>query len=481
MSGLGHLRALPSIDEILRSPAIAELSKSVNRPQLIAWARKATDDCRKRLINGEALDREALLNQISHKVHHLHLLDLGRFSRGVINCSGIILHTNLGRAPLAARTIERIIEAAGYTNVEMNLETGLRNSRGERVTELLSLLTGAEAALVVNNCAAATMMVLQSMAAGREVIVSRSQLVEIGGGFRLPEVFELSGAKLREVGTTNRTYVHDYERAISDQTAAIIRVHRSNFSQAGFVSEPALADLVELGKRHSIPVIDDVGSGCMSVLAPHIPQSADSSSAIQSEPVVTESLALGADVVLFSGDKLFGGPQAGIIVGQQRWISIMKKSPLMRALRVDKLILAALEATTEIHLSSSASDDLPLLQSLHKSPEQVRQDCEAVLRALPQSGSVVVRIEPCVSEIGGGSCPGLELPSFCLALTSSSLTSDDQADPDVLSTQLRRLNPAIVGRIQKNSVQLDLRTVSAAQLPQLIDGLQQIVGLKQVV
>lgn len=454
MSGLGHLRALPSTDEVLRAPELVDLSRTVSHSQLIAWIRKATDDSRKRLLNGEVADREILFQQIVHRVNNLYRHDLGRSSRSVINCSGILLHTNLGRAPLAKTAIQRIIDAASYTNVEMNLETGLRNSRGERVTELLSLLTGAEAALVVNNCAAATMMVLQTLAAGREVIVSRSQLVEIGGGFRLPEVFEISGARLREVGTTNRTYAHDYERAISDQTAAIIRVHRSNFSQSGFVSEPSLADLIEIGKRHSIPVIDDVGSGCISALR-------------STEPVVAESISAGADLALFSGDKLFGGPQCGIIVGHQRWIAAMKKSPLMRALRVDKLILAALESTTEIHLSHTASEELPLLRSLHKSAESIRHDCETVLAALTTSATTSLHIESCCSEVGGGSLPGCELPSYCLTLTGP--------DPDDLSTQLRRMNPAVVARIHRNAVQLDLRTVLDSQLPQLIECLQRVI------
>ncbi len=334
-------------------------------------------------------------------------------SCSVINATGVVLHTNLGRAPLAERAVRRIQEAAGYVNVEMNLETGKRNSRGERAVDLLCLLTGAEDAVIVNNCAAATMMTLQVMAAGREVVVSRGQLVEIGGGYRLPEVFEVSGARLREVGTTNRTYLHDYENVISDQTAAIIRVHRSNFSLSGFVTEPSSAELAELCRRRSVPLIDDLGSGCIQDLAEFG----------LVEPTVSASVSAGADVVLMSGDKLFGGPQSGIILGRRQWISAMRKSPLMRALRADKLILAALEATLEVHLSQNGSAELPLMEMLTRQSSQIRSSCERVVSLVRTPESISLEIEACESEVGGGSIPGSRLPSFAEQIPLSSARS----------------------------------------------------------
>lgn len=337
-------------------------------------------------------------------------------------------------------------DCAGYASVEMNLYSGRRNKRGERVCELLSRLTGAEDALIVNNCAAATMLTLQTMAAGREVIVSRGQLVEIGGGYRLPEVFAASGAVLKEVGTTNRTYLKDYEAAISENTAAIIRVHRSNFFLGGFVTEPDVAELVTLGRAHEIPVIDDIGSGCM--------KHPDNISL--QEPTVPGSVAAGADVTLFSGDKLFGGPQAGIIAGKSEWTQALRSSPMMRALRVDKVTLAAIEATAEIHLAGIAEVELPLLRMLSMTADEVRDRCEDVVKHLEVADDrVTVDVKDCISQIGGGSVPGAEIRSCGLRISGP--------DSDAVSAALRRGQPSVVGRIHEDAVVLDLRTVTDAQ------------------
>ncbi|MCP4511052.1 MAG: L-seryl-tRNA(Sec) selenium transferase, partial [Fuerstiella sp.] len=350
MPSAQYLRSLPAVDHVLRHPLLLSVTTVFPRQQIVAWIRQSIDACRAAILAGEELDAKAATDFVVHQVLKFSQIEDGRRQQPVINATGILLHTNLGRAPLAARAVERMKESSGYANVEMNLQTGKRNKRGERVCELLRQLTGAEDAAVVNNCAAATMLVLQTLAAGKEVIVSRGQLVEIGGGFRLPEVFSASGAMLTEIGTTNRTYLGDYQDAITENTGAIIRVHRSNFFQGGFVTEPDIADLVALGLERNVPVVDDVGSGCMQ----------DLTTFGLREPTVPDSVAAGADLTLFSGDKLFGGPQAGIIVGKSQWIEALRQNPMMRALRVDKMTLAAVEATAEIHMAGTTSDEIPL-------------------------------------------------------------------------------------------------------------------------
>ncbi|MEZ6131715.1 MAG: L-seryl-tRNA(Sec) selenium transferase [Planctomycetaceae bacterium] len=457
MNTANNLSHLPSVDEILRQPEIIALSRCA-RQQLVIWIRSAVDDCRSEILAGVDFDPAAALRFVLQRTVRRVRAEDGRRQQPVINATGILLHTNLGRAPLAQRAVQRMQESAGYANVEMNLHTGKRNHRGERVCQLLQQLTTAEDAAVVNNCAAATMLVLQAMASGREVIVSRGQLVEIGGGYRLPEVFAASGAILKEVGTTNRTYLRDYENAIGERTGAIIRVHRSNFFQGGFVTEPDIADLVALGKQHNIPVIDDLGSGCIQNLSAYGLQ----------EPTVGQSVAAGADLTLFSGDKLFGGPQAGIIVGKSSHVEMLRRHPMMRALRVDKVTLAAIEATAEIHLSENAAAQLPLLQMLSKSADDVRAIGERALSRLARkSDNVAIDLSECVSEVGGGSVPGSQIPSFGLRIQSTS--------SDAIAAKLRSGSPSILGRIQDGCVILDLRTVQESQLQPLIDRLVQVL------
>lgn len=446
MSSTESLRNLPAVDDILRRDELAEISTLYPRQQIVEWIRAGVDRCRKTILNGDTLDTAATaLFVLDHTIQQA-VVENGRRQQPVINATGILLHTNLGRAPLADLAIQRMQQSSGYANVEMNLYTGKRNKRGERICELLRQLTGTEDAAIVNNCAAATMLVLQAMASGKEVIVSRGQLVEIGGGYRLPEVFAASGAILKEVGTTNRTYLRDYENAISENTGAIIRVHRSNFFQGGFVTEPEITDLVALGQERNIPVIDDLGSGCIQ----------DLTKFGLKEPSVGQSVAAGADVSLFSGDKLFGGPQAGIIIGCKKWIEAFRKNPMMRALRVDKVTLAAIEATAEIHLSGQAETELPLLRMLSKPAVEIRQACEAVLQQLQIPDSRTVDVVECTSEIGGGSVPGSQIPSFGLKVTGPRV--------DSFTAALRASSPAILGRIQDDTVLLDLRTVHEPQL-----------------
>jgi L-seryl-tRNA(Ser) seleniumtransferase len=332
-----------------------------------------------------------------------------------------------------------MVQASGYTNVEMNLDTGERSPRGERVVRLLQLLTGAEDAVVVNNCAAATMLVLQTTAAGREVVISRGQLVEIGGGFRLPDVFRAAGVILREVGTTNRTYLTDYQGAVGAQTGAVLRVHHSNFRMSGFVTEPSISELVSLRRPDELAVVDDLGSGWIRNL-PEL---------VLNEPSVAASVQAGADLTLFSGDKLFGGPQCGIIVGRSDWIACIRKQPLMRALRIDKLTQAALEATTEIHLSGEAATQIPCLAMLATPAEMIRERCIRVQQLL--GNPPMVELVRCESQTGGGSVPGEVLPSFGLQILCE--------HPDAIAEALRRGRPSVQARIQHDSLLLDVRTV----------------------
>lgn len=448
MPPAASLRHLPAVDEILRHAGLDSITNIYPRQQIADWVRNSIDRCRQTILSGTDMDGDAAIDFVLRQTLSHAVVENGRRQQPVINATGILLHTNLGRAPLASRAIERMQQSSGYANVEMNLHTGKRNKRGERIGELLRQLTGAEDAAIVNNCAAATILVMQTMAAGKEVIVSRGQLVEIGGGFRLPEVFAASGATLKEVGTTNRTYLRDYENAITENTGAIIRVHRSNFYQGGFVTEPDITDLVSLGKERNVPVIDDLGSGCIQ----------DLSAFGLKEPTVAGSVAAGSDVCLFSGDKLFGGPQAGIIIGDTPWIERFRRNPMMRALRVDKVTLAAIEATTEIHLSGNAEAELPLLQLLSREAGRIRESCEKVLSDLVDCGPANIEIVQCTSEVGGGSVPGSQIDSYGLRITS--------VNSDALTAALRSASPAVLGRIQNDAVLLDLRTIFESQLEQ---------------
>lgn len=454
MSSAEKLRNLPAVDEVLRSPQLSEEFLSQPRPQLVEWIRNAIARCRGELLNGKDLTSDEALRYVIEETGRQQRQENGRCQQAVINATGILLHTNLGRAPMADSAISRMRESSGYANVEMNLTSGKRSGRGERACRLLQQLAGAEDAVVVNNCAAATMLVLQAVASGREVIVSRGQLVEIGGGYRLPEVFAASGATLKEVGTTNRTYLRDYENAISEQTGAIIRVHRSNFYQGGFVTEPDIADLVALGKERNVPVIDDLGSGCMTDLSQYGLQ----------EPTVPGSVQAGADLTLFSGDKLFGGPQAGIIVGTSEFVEPLRRNPMMRALRVDKVTLAALAATAEIHLSGRATEELPLLQMMSRSAELIHETAQRVHGEIRVPPGAQLQVVECISEVGGGSVPGSSIPGYGLQLTGT--------DSELMAKLLRSEAPAVLGRISDDTVILDLRTVAADQIPTLIVRLQ---------
>lgn len=367
----------------------------------------------------------------------------------VINATGVLLHTNLGRAPLASTAVQQLAEASGYVSLEYDLDAGTRGARDVHAEALLCRLTGAEAAVVVNNNAAAVLLVLTVLASGREVVISRGELVEIGGGFRVPDVLRASGAILREVGTTNRTRVADYGAVISDRTALLLRVHPSNFRIEGFTERPGLAEIAALGTRFNLAVVEDLGSGHLLALP----------GVLDSEPGVANSLAAGADLVTFSGDKLLGGPQSGIIAGRRELVTRIRRHPLMRALRIDKLAYAALEATLGEYARDRAADTVPVQRMLRLEPTEIDKRARLILERVQaatsaREPSVSLTIADGASTIGGGSAPGERLPTRLLAVHAPDLSADE------LASRLRHLRPPVVARIAEGRLVLDLRTVA---------------------
>ncbi|HEX7311984.1 MAG TPA: L-seryl-tRNA(Sec) selenium transferase [Gaiellaceae bacterium] len=405
-----QLRDLPSVDELVRD---------VNDPLAVAAARVVLEQAREEIRAGaEPGDLDARLRDEIARARQPRL-------RRVLNATGVIVHTNLGRAPLAAEAIARVEEVArGYSNLEYDLTAGARGSRQDHVADILRRLTGAEAALVVNNNAAAVLLALAALAEGREVLVSRGELIEIGDGFRIPDVLARSGARLREVGTTNRTRAADYEKAIGDDTALILRVHQSNFRVVGFTELPPLSRLAQVAQSHKLPLVDDLGSGVLVELA--------------DEPSAKESLAEGADLVTFSGDKLLGGPQAGIVVGRADLVERLRRHPLQRALRADKLTLAALEGTLALYLD--APERIPVLRMLRDDGVRARAERLASL-----TGGT---LEETAARVGGGALPLAELPSFACAL-----------DEELVSP-LRSTEPPVVGIVRDGKLLLDCRTLT---------------------
>lgn len=470
MSETNIFRSIPSVDSILRTDCIQALKGEYSHATVSRWAREAINELRDHLRKCSNFVEDEYVEFITRKVRQKEQIFLGSKIRPVLNATGIILHTNLGRAPLADEAVNRVIEATQAINVELDLFTGHRNHRGQSCVELLQQLTGCEDAILVNNCAAATMMVLQVLAAEREVVISRGQLVEIGGGFRLPDVFRAAGATLREVGTTNRTYVRDYEAALNAQTAAIMRVHHSNYRLSGFVHEPTIAELAPFGDGKNVVIIDDLGSGWLGGVTLNKKDDEENLKQV-SEPSVIDSVASNADLTLFSGDKLLGGPQCGIILGKRHWVNRLRDSPLMRAMRLDKMSLAALEATLEIHNQGRAAQNLPVMQMLLQSQESIRERCVQVISRLPASGRY--ELVPAESQIGGGSMPDQRLESFGIRICSG--------HPNRLAARLRQQTPAIHARVTENSVVLDLRTVRAEHDDLLVDCVENAVsaeGLK---
>jgi len=432
------LRALPAVDAVLREPAAKPLAARHGRAALTAAVRAVLDDARRRILDGDESPGASVLEAAS-------LLLSGRGLKRVVNATGVILHTNLGRSVLSERAAEAVAQAATrYSNLEYDLASGGRGSRYDHAVPLLRGLTGAEDALVVNNCAGATLLALSAIVsdadgslpedAKPEVIVSRGQLIEIGGGFRIPEVLELSGARLREVGATNRTRLADYAKAIGENTRAILWVHPSNFEIQGFTESASVADLSTLG----LPVIADVGSGALPTFG--------------DEPRVSDAVRDGASLVLFSGDKLLGGPQAGIAVGARTWISAMRRHPLARALRADKLCLAALEATLGAYLEGTAYEDLPTPTMFHAPVEGLRERADLLAGDLARVASgFEVDVSPSVARSGGGTLPVHEIPSLAVRLGGG--------DVEALADRLRAAEVPVVGRVNDGLLWLDVRTL----------------------
>ncbi|HEY2861021.1 MAG TPA: L-seryl-tRNA(Sec) selenium transferase [Terracidiphilus sp.] len=443
-------RHLPQVGELLARPEMNDLVREHSRAAVLGAVRDALAALRDQISRGEQTERTLqfeLSRLQEHVAHALQKRSRHRLQR-VINATGVILQTNLGRAPLSDAAIEQIAAIArGYCNLEFDLEAGERGSRGAYAEQLLLQMLGADtrqrAALVVNNCAAAMFLALNSLADGGEVIVSRGELVEIGGGFRVPEILRKSGARLVEVGTTNRTRLEDYAAAINADTRLILSVHRSNFEIVGFTEQPQLSDLIQLGAEAGLPVVVDQGTGCVVALEEH---------GLARQSSFLDASNSGAALVCASGDKLLGGPQCGLIVGEQGVIRKLRTNPLYRALRVDKLTLAALEATLLAYLSGRAQA-LPTVEMLGLGAESIRARCETWAVAL-QSEWMDTEVVPTESVVGGGTTPGATLPSFAVALLVRDMSADN------LAALLRTLDPPVIARIHDDRVLLDLRTVS---------------------
>jgi L-seryl-tRNA(Ser) seleniumtransferase len=454
------LRNIPSVTELLESPPLKSLVNRVSHNVVVGGVRRFLDDLRGQVQGATGINIPSP-SELAERIAQWIAVTEQQPLRPVINATGILLHTGLGRAPLSDAAISAVDAiAGGYASVEIDLTSGERSQRVVAVESLLTRLTGAESAAVVNNNAGATVLTLAALAAGREVIVSRGQLIEIGGSYRLPEVMSASGAILREVGTTNKTRASDFAAAIGERTAAILRVHTSNYKVVGFVEEAPLADLIALGRRHNLPVVDDIGSGALIDLAPY---------GISGEPVAAQSIAAGADLVLFSGDKLLGGPQCGIIVGKRSYVERIVKHPLMRALRVDKLTLSALAATLEAYRDPQLAErSIPVLSLLATPLENLRNRAERLAPQISATGVASAEVIEDEAYVGGGSVPSQAIKTVCLALTSKSQTAAQ------LAAALRTGKPAVVGRIKDNRLLLDLRSVAPKFDMALVEAVQSL-------
>lgn len=453
---------LPKVDELLNSEKINFKIRKFPRSTVVDAIRDKIDALRKTILSlgdeelaGYEININNLIDDIVFDIEKRNTMNLRR----VINATGVVLHTNLGRALISEEIIKNLTDVAcNYSTLEFDIATGKRGSRYSHIEEIICKLTGAEGALVVNNNAAAVLLVLNTMAKDKEVIVSRGQLVEIGGSFRVPEVMAQSGAILKEVGATNKTHLYDYENNICEETAAILKVHTSNYKILGFCKEVDIQELVGLGKRHDVPVIEDIGSGTFIDFSKY---------GLTYEPTVLESLEKGADIVTFSGDKLLGGPQAGIIVGKKKYISKMKKNQLTRALRVDKMTLAALEATLRLYLDESiALEKIPTLNMLTMDIEKIQGKAERLFNIISESSKTIdVSLIQGYSQVGGGALPLEELPTYLISLSSKTMSTKK------LEQQLRGHNPPIICRISDNKVLLDARTIKDEEFDAIVQAL----------
>ena len=463
------LRLIPSVDEVLRTPTGQRFKGSIGSKQLTALARTAVADIRAlarsgATINGRPIEEHTTANLLQEAERRLEAaLEQERLTglTHIINATGVVLHTNLGRAPLSESALEAIRRAARYCNLEYDTATGSRGRRGIRVESLLVQLTGAEEALVVNNCAAAALLILNVLARDGETIVSRGELVEIGGDFRIPDIMATSGTQMVEVGTTNRTSVDDYRRAITKETRLLMRVHPSNYRIVGFASSPTLPELAKLAQEANLPLYEDAGSGQMKDLSAY---------GVTDEHSVAELVANGADVVSFSGDKLLGSAQAGLIVGKADIVNRLRKHPLYRALRIDKLRLSALEASLESYQRSVETEELPIMQMLSLSREAIRSRAERVVGQISNRDTrLKISLLESDSALGGGAGPTASLPTIAISLIHDALSAAD------IERCLRASQPPIVGRIFENQVILDLRTVFPDEESALITAVKSLI------
>ena len=451
------LRLLPSIDQLLRTETAAKLRGQVGSQRLTTLARTVTDQLRTELQSGTngSITKESMLLEATQRLDDAANADLATGMRRVINATGVLIHTNLGRAPLSEAARQALAhDVSGYCTLEYDLTTGERGRRGGRVEDLLIELTGSEDALVVNNCAAAALLVLSVFADDGETIVSRGELVEIGGDFRVPDVMATSGTRMIEVGTTNRTKLEDYRKVLNEKTRLIMRVHPSNYRIVGFTSLPSLSELALLAHEHGVPLYEDAGSGALVDLTQF---------GLGDEPIIRESLASGVDLVTFSGDKLLGGCQAGLIVGRKEFVGRMRKHPLYRALRADKLALGVLEKTLNAYRRELAETDIPLLRMLSISAEEIRTRAEKVIEACVNSSSNELTVELVEGEsaIGGGAGPNTHPRTFLIAIKHRLLSATE------LQERLRASNLPVICRVAEDRALLDLRTVAPEEDEQI--------------
>jgi L-seryl-tRNA(Ser) seleniumtransferase len=460
------LRNLPKIDEIILLLEKQDIYSLAPRDIVIATCRTVVQNLRDKIIEAKekdlpkfSLDLASAVGKVERLIKGLYRYNLRR----IVNATGVILHTNLGRAPLCPEALQRIMEVGkGYSNLEFDLAKGERGQRYDHVSQLICALTGSEDALIVNNNAAAILLVLNTLAEKKEAIVSRGELIEIGGEFRIPEIMKKSASKLREVGTTNRTRIGDYEKAVNDKTGLIMKVHTSNFRIVGFTEEADIVSLVALGKSRGIPVMDDLGSGCLIDLEQY---------GLQHEPTVREALATGIDVVTFSGDKLLGGPQAGIIVGKKDVLAKIKKNPLNRALRIDKFTLAALEATLMHYLNpADAVKKLRSLKALTEPVAAVKKRAEKLITKLQKENfaSLKFSLHEDFAAAGGGSLPTQQIPTVLVAIKNKKMSASKMEE------KLRKMEVPVIVRVDKDEILIDMRTVAEDEFRFIIEGLRQV-------
>ena len=462
------LRSLPKIDEVLMDEGISALMERIPRETVVDAVRDSVETIRADILAGKITEPsemklDTIIDRINHTANKMDIKSL----RPVINATGVVLHTNLGRANLSDKAVEQVVSAArSYSTLEYDPEKGTRGSRHIHVENIIKKITGAEAAMAVNNNAAATMLVMAAVGRGREMIVSRGELVEIGGSFRIPDIMKESGSVLVEVGTTNKTRISDYESHINENTAALLKVHTSNYRVIGFTEDVSVKALRELGDKYDLPVIYDMGSGLMT----------DLSEWGIHEPVVKDSLKDGADVILFSGDKLLGGPQAGIIAGKKEYIDRMKSHPLARVVRVDKMTIAALEATlSEYADRDRALNEIPVLRMITKSREDLQAECLLLKGMLdeitdPENGGMAYSVKVMEDDgvVGGGSAPDSRLQNMVLAIDHGKLS------PDHIEEALRKGEPPVIARIKNDSVIIDVRTVNKSEYDIIAERFREI-------